>query len=162
MHSCVVASLVRNISTEPCRAEAPYVLTKEFMDVLFTQHRIDYIVHGDDPCLLPDGSDVYDYPKKIGRFRVARTPGWHPHLASPAAWPCTMTIACLRGSHSASSRRASLGKGECTHHSMHAGEANGGCQHNGHRGAHAAEWQVQSADKDCHRGPGAVPPPLAR
>jgi hypothetical protein len=46
------------------------VLTKEFMDVLFTEHRIDYIVHGDDPCLLPDGTDVYDYPKRIGRFRM--------------------------------------------------------------------------------------------
>ena len=56
--------------------KAPYVLTKEFMHTLFTQHKIDYIVHGDDPCLLPDGSDVYDYPKKIGRFRmVKRTEG---------------------------------------------------------------------------------------
>lgn len=55
---------------------APYVLTKEFMDVLFTEHRIDYIVHGDDPCLLPDGTDVYDYPKRIHRFRmVKRTEG---------------------------------------------------------------------------------------
>eukprot|EP00892_Ulva_mutabilis_P009875 jgi/Ulvmu1/725/UM010_0097.1 len=52
--------------------KAPYVLTKEFMDVLFTQHKIDYIVHGDDPCLLPDGTDVYDYPKRIGRFRVVK------------------------------------------------------------------------------------------
>lgn len=55
---------------------APYVLSKEFMDTLFTQHKIDYIIHGDDPCLLPDGSDVYDYPKRIGRFRmVKRTEG---------------------------------------------------------------------------------------
>lgn len=46
------------------------MLTKEFMDVLFTEHRIDYIVHGDDPCLLPDGTDVYDYPKSVGRFRM--------------------------------------------------------------------------------------------
>jgi ethanolamine-phosphate cytidylyltransferase len=42
------------------------------MNVLFTDHRIDYIVHGDDPCLLPDGTDVYDYPKRIGRFRMVR------------------------------------------------------------------------------------------
>ena len=55
---------------------APYVPTKEFMNILFHDHKIDYIVHGDDPCLLPDGSDVYDYPKQIGRFRmVKRTEG---------------------------------------------------------------------------------------
>ena len=56
--------------------KAPYVLTKEFMNVLFTQHKIDYIVHGDDPCLLPDGTDVYDYPKRLKRFKmVKRTEG---------------------------------------------------------------------------------------
>jgi ethanolamine-phosphate cytidylyltransferase len=55
---------------------APYVLTKDVIQMLFTQHKIDYIVHGDDPCLLPDGTDAYDYPKKIGRFRmVKRTEG---------------------------------------------------------------------------------------
>jgi ethanolamine-phosphate cytidylyltransferase len=56
--------------------KAPYVLTKDFIDHLFTHHKIDYIVHGDDPCLLPDGSDAYDYPKMVGRFRmVKRTEG---------------------------------------------------------------------------------------
>ena len=56
--------------------KAPYVLTKDFMNILFSQHKIDYIVHGDDPCLLPDGTDVYDYPKQLGRFKmVKRTEG---------------------------------------------------------------------------------------
>lgn len=52
--------------------QAPYVLTKDFIQHLFTHHRIDYIVHGDDPCLLPDGTDAYDYPKRVGRFRVVK------------------------------------------------------------------------------------------
>lgn len=52
--------------------KAPYVLTKDFIQHLFTHHRIDYIVHGDDPCLLPDGTDAYDYPKRVGRFRVVK------------------------------------------------------------------------------------------
>jgi ethanolamine-phosphate cytidylyltransferase len=56
--------------------KAPYVLTKDFINHLFTHHKIDYIVHGDDACLLPDGTDAYDYPKKVGRFRmVKRTEG---------------------------------------------------------------------------------------
>eukprot|EP00193_Tetraselmis_chui_P020197 CAMPEP_0177794922 /NCGR_PEP_ID=MMETSP0491_2-20121128/25925_1 /TAXON_ID=63592 /ORGANISM="Tetraselmis chuii, Strain PLY429" /LENGTH=466 /DNA_ID=CAMNT_0019317653 /DNA_START=115 /DNA_END=1515 /DNA_ORIENTATION=+ len=54
----------------------PYDLHPDFIHELFTKHRIDYIVHGDDPCLLPDGTDAYEYPKKLGRFRaVKRTEG---------------------------------------------------------------------------------------
>ena len=50
----------------------PYDLTPEFLDKLFTKHNIDYVVHGDDPCLLPDGTDAYAHAKKQGRFRMAR------------------------------------------------------------------------------------------
>ncbi|CAD7697040.1 unnamed protein product [Ostreobium quekettii] len=54
----------------------PYELSPEFTQELFTKHRIDYIVHGDDPCLLPDGTDAYAYAKKLGRFRmIKRTEG---------------------------------------------------------------------------------------
>lgn len=54
----------------------PYDLHPDFIHELFTKHRIDYIVHGDDPCLLPDGTDAYEYPKKLGRFKaVKRTEG---------------------------------------------------------------------------------------
>mmetsp|Transcript_20392 Transcript_20392/g.53328 ORF Transcript_20392/g.53328 Transcript_20392/m.53328 type:complete len:471 (+) Transcript_20392:244-1656(+) len=54
----------------------PYDLHPDFIHQLFTKHRIDYIVHGDDPCLLPDGTDAYEYPKKLGRFKsVKRTEG---------------------------------------------------------------------------------------
>lgn len=50
------------------------------MNELFTKHRIDYIIHGDDPCLLPDGSDAYAHAKKLGRFKMVGRGG---HL-----WNC--------------------------------------------------------------------------
>ncbi|GLI58512.1 hypothetical protein VaNZ11_000248 [Volvox africanus] len=54
----------------------PYDLNPEFVHELFTKHRIDYIIHGDDPCLLPDGTDAYAHAKKLGRFKmVKRTEG---------------------------------------------------------------------------------------
>ncbi|KAF6136460.1 hypothetical protein GIB67_035019 [Kingdonia uniflora] len=34
--------------------DAPYAITKEFMKKLFNEYKIDYIIHGDDPCLLPE------------------------------------------------------------------------------------------------------------
>ena len=48
----------------------PYDLSPEFIQELFTKHRVDYIIHGDDPCLLPDGTDAYAHAKKLGRFRM--------------------------------------------------------------------------------------------
>eukprot|EP00775_Hariotina_reticulata_P012936 gene12936-13064_t len=54
----------------------PYDLSPEFVDQLFSKHKIDYIIHGDDPCLLPDGSDAYAHAKKLGRFKmIKRTEG---------------------------------------------------------------------------------------
>ena len=53
-----------------CHAGVPYDLTPEFLNELFTKHRIDYVIHGDDPCLLPDGTDAYEHAKKMGRFRM--------------------------------------------------------------------------------------------
>ncbi|CAO2143102.1 unnamed protein product [Urochloa humidicola] len=56
--------------------DAPYAITKEFMNKLFTEYDIDYIIHGDDPCLLPDGSDAYALAKKAGRYKqIKRTEG---------------------------------------------------------------------------------------
>jgi len=52
--------------------DVPYNLTEEFLMELFTKHRIDYVVHGDDPCLLPDGTDAYAAAKRLGRFKVIR------------------------------------------------------------------------------------------
>ena len=53
-----------------CPPGVPYDLTPEFLEELFTKHKIDYVVHGDDPCLLPDGTDAYAHAKKQGRFRM--------------------------------------------------------------------------------------------
>lgn len=57
-------------------ADAPYAITDKFMNSLFNDHKIDYIVHGDDPCLLPDGTDAYAPAKKAGRYKqIKRTEG---------------------------------------------------------------------------------------
>lgn len=57
-------------------ANAPYAITEDFMNRLFNEHKIDYIIHGDDPCLLPDGSDAYALAKKVGRYKqIKRTEG---------------------------------------------------------------------------------------
>ena len=57
-------------------ANAPYAITEDFMNTLFNEHKIDYIIHGDDPCLLPDGSDAYALAKKVGRYKqIKRTEG---------------------------------------------------------------------------------------
>lgn len=50
----------------------PYDLSPQFVADLFTKHKIDYIIHGDDPCLLPDGTDAYEHAKKLGRFKMVR------------------------------------------------------------------------------------------
>lgn len=56
--------------------DVPYDLSPDFVSDLFTKHRIDYIVHGDDPCILPDGTDAYAHAKKLGRYKmVKRTEG---------------------------------------------------------------------------------------
>ena len=54
----------------------PYDLTPDFLHELFHKHKIDYVIHGDDPCLLPDGTDAYAFAKQAGRFRmIKRTEG---------------------------------------------------------------------------------------
>lgn len=56
--------------------DAPYAITEEFMNKLFNKYNIDYIIHGDDPCLLPDGTDAYALAKKAGRYKqIKRTEG---------------------------------------------------------------------------------------
>lgn len=52
--------------------DVPYNLTEDFLMELFRRHRIDYVVHGDDPCLLPDGTDAYAVAKRMGRFKMIR------------------------------------------------------------------------------------------
>ena len=56
--------------------DAPYAITEEFMNHLFHEYKIDYIIHGDDPCLLPDGTDAFALAKKAGRYKqIKRTEG---------------------------------------------------------------------------------------
>lgn len=57
-------------------AGVPYDLSPAFIHELFHKHKIDYILHGDDPCLLPDGSDAYAHAKRLGRFRMVGQ--WQP------------------------------------------------------------------------------------
>lgn len=52
--------------------KAPYMLTESFTTELFEKHNVDFIVHGDDPCLDVDGNDAYAHVKAIGKFRVIK------------------------------------------------------------------------------------------
>jgi hypothetical protein len=77
----------------------PYDLSPEFVEELFTKHKIDYIIHGDDPCLLPDGSDAYAHAKKLGRFKMVRR-GWVVCVCCGGCqrcqqpWLCVVVTAC--------------------------------------------------------------------
>lgn len=56
--------------------DAPYAITESFLNRLFHEYNIDYVIHGDDPCLLPDGTDAYAAAKKAGRYKqIKRTEG---------------------------------------------------------------------------------------
>ncbi|KAG9449310.1 hypothetical protein H6P81_009275 [Aristolochia fimbriata] len=70
-------TLVRGLKwVDEVITDAPYAITEKFMRRLFNEHRIDYIIHGDDPCLLPDGTDAYALAKKAGRYKqIKRTEG---------------------------------------------------------------------------------------
>ncbi|KAF3783508.1 Ethanolamine-phosphate cytidylyltransferase [Nymphaea thermarum] len=74
-------------------SDAPYAITEEFMDKLFDEYRIDYIIHGDDPCLLLDGSDAYALAKKAGRYKqIKRTEGVSTTDMGPGPDACIVSI----------------------------------------------------------------------
>ena len=53
----------------------PYIMTPEYLEYIFTTYDVDYVVHGDDPCIV-DGKDVYESAKRRGRYRsIPRTEG---------------------------------------------------------------------------------------
>jgi len=55
--------------------DIPYVMTQEDLDNVIEKYNIDYVVHGDDPCIL-NGVDLYANVKKAGRFlSIPRTEG---------------------------------------------------------------------------------------
>jgi ethanolamine-phosphate cytidylyltransferase len=56
--------------------KTPYVMTPEYLDWVIETYKIDYVIHGDDPCIGPDGKDVYADVKARGLFKsVPRTEG---------------------------------------------------------------------------------------
>lgn len=38
-------------------------MTPEYLDWVIKTYSIDFVVHGDDPCIGPDGKDVYGFVK---------------------------------------------------------------------------------------------------
>jgi ethanolamine-phosphate cytidylyltransferase len=55
--------------------DCPYIMSKEYLDYVIEKYKIDFVVHGDDPCIV-DGKDVYATAKEAGKFRtIPRTEG---------------------------------------------------------------------------------------
>lgn len=53
----------------------PYVMNDEYLAMIMEKYALDYIVHGDDPCIV-DGKDVYESAQKLGKYRtIPRTEG---------------------------------------------------------------------------------------
>jgi ethanolamine-phosphate cytidylyltransferase len=53
----------------------PYIMSSQYLDWVIEKYKIDYVVHGDDPCIV-DGKDVYAAAKAAGKFRnIPRTEG---------------------------------------------------------------------------------------
>eukprot|EP00605_Chrysophyceae_sp_TOSAG23-4_P001455 GSChrysophyteH1.ASY1.ANO1.1590.1 assembled CDS len=56
--------------------DVPYVMSPEYVKHIIEKYDLDYIVHGDDPCLTPDGKDVYAAAKAMDKYRsIPRTEG---------------------------------------------------------------------------------------
>jgi len=71
----------RTTAVEGCKwvdevvSGAPYVMTPEYLNMVIEKYSIDYVVHGDDPCIV-DGKDVYEDAKNRGIYRsIPRTEG---------------------------------------------------------------------------------------
>lgn len=53
----------------------PYIMSEEYIAYVIEKYKIDFVVHGDDPCIV-DGKDVYESAKKLGKYMsVPRTEG---------------------------------------------------------------------------------------
>jgi ethanolamine-phosphate cytidylyltransferase len=51
------------------------IMTAEYLEFIFSTYQVDYVVHGDDPCIV-NGKDVYAAAKRRGRYRsIPRTEG---------------------------------------------------------------------------------------
>jgi ethanolamine-phosphate cytidylyltransferase len=50
-------------------------MNEEYLKWVIKEYRIDYVVHGDDPCIV-NGKDVYEVAQKLGKYRtIPRTEG---------------------------------------------------------------------------------------
>jgi len=55
--------------------DVPYVMSEAYLNMVIEKYKIDYIVHGDDPCIV-DGKDVYEGAKRAGKYlEIPRTEG---------------------------------------------------------------------------------------
>lgn len=53
----------------------PYVMSQEYLNWVMEEYNIDYVIHGDDPCIV-DGKDVYAHVKAMKKFKsIPRTEG---------------------------------------------------------------------------------------
>ena len=71
----------RLAAVEGCRfvdevvPDVPYVMDEAYLKRVMEKYRIDFVVHGDDPCIV-NGRDVYELPQKMGKYRtIPRTEG---------------------------------------------------------------------------------------
>ncbi|CAH0515221.1 unnamed protein product [Peronospora belbahrii] len=77
----VLNNAERIASVEGCKfvdevePHCPYIMNEAYLQRMIKKHRIDYVVHGDDPCIV-DGKDVYESAQKLGKYRtIPRTEG---------------------------------------------------------------------------------------
>jgi len=53
----------------------PYVMNEAYLNYVIQKYKVDYVIHGDDPCIV-DGKDVYEAAKKAGKYQsIPRTEG---------------------------------------------------------------------------------------
>eukprot|EP00301_Raphidiophrys_heterophryoidea_P011922 c18178_g1_i1.p1 GENE.c18178_g1_i1~~c18178_g1_i1.p1 ORF type:complete len:483 (-),score=121.33 c18178_g1_i1:198-1646(-) len=71
----------RTLSVKGCKfvdevvPNCPYIMTDEYLKWVIETYRIDFVVHGDDPCIV-NGKDVYETAVKLGKYRtIPRTEG---------------------------------------------------------------------------------------
>jgi ethanolamine-phosphate cytidylyltransferase len=124
----------------------PYDLTPAFLERLIHEHKIDYVIHGDDPCLLPDGTDAYAYAKKAGRFRVIkRTEGVSTTDIVGRMLMCSRDNARFAQERAALTREFSRGAG-------HRGDSSGSEDEEEEAAAAAAAAAADSAVEAAARG----------
>ncbi|KAG5184915.1 CTP-phosphoethanolamine cytidylyltransferase [Tribonema minus] len=71
----------RLMAVEGCKfvdevvTDVPYVMDAEYIAHIMDKYNIDFVVHGDDPCIV-NGRDVYETAKAMGKYRsIPRTEG---------------------------------------------------------------------------------------